>query len=993
MTQAYVFKLDLNKRQKQWQARHADLEFDPMGRMLFIGTYGQEEIWLAMVPRWFNEDDLLDDGNPPVDMAHPDRTGPNATTITEQQYCQVVVFFATQLKHLGFRDIILRDDFPSPLGISNIRDSTNILGSTRTDRIVHEMRRRDVEALHEAIEENWDRWVYTATTSGVDGWDGCTFLKENVPMGISVRYGQNQPVCGHDEDVRMEEAHHWQRLHKYTHMRMMTFALATHIQSVPVREWQDIPIYELIERHGQEMYNSPNVNEREQVHIQAYPLLEESGREKNIYNQEGVRIPRRHAIVDEDATMNGMLFNLRTIHQLFRRDDEDIVEDSNGDEPLTPHYLYPMAGLKTIGHFQALGLMTPFITQLQRLNTNIRDLYHDGDEDEIEADLLTGYRPLIEAVASQGYNMLSHRVRTAGRYHDVQRGLITAALGGTYPSTVSNSNLAKEFHRECSNSYLSIHTMRRSPVHISTRLPGSKTYIEYHSDASLNASEMADIWSNGQVLEELKRHLVIFRPKMLPSVFEWTTFGLTSALRIIWDKYKNRPAEESGISPYWVELTAALERSLNYMHTGNAKVLTRGLMDPLWLSLSLVNDGLPCLSPVISLPRTSLSQLDIRFVDWPVRKGEPMVASKKSHMFNYGLDHFQSYHGSFLIKHALLNVPEEFHASLPITSRLILFAFHKAFKIYITDIVVMVGNVVGDELNVSLCDDDPVIQAQAKERRTALALWKKQDHPLAYANNAHRQLIRTIHANNDNLGQGLPAAAMGQKSLTWFADQIIQSATQKGARILPPFWKHGRALSIFKVVINEAQRLLGSTLDDPATRSSICSFLSKAALLSKVSNIPWSPDPTGIAGRPMTIVTHSVWINLGQSMGSDCVAQRDHQSDDLDRATQNAIMNDTQAEWSLLSISLQDIHTIWNKQTLPEEWTQLDSMTWPNTADGTYVQQTYNWVRDNYDGSIPLHKLALVMSIIFSKVLPNPIPQISCDLYLGCLLRRAVAKG
>ncbi|KAG6371989.1 hypothetical protein JVT61DRAFT_9007 [Boletus reticuloceps] len=766
-------------------------------------------------------------------------------------------------------------------------------------------------------------------------------------------------------------------------MRMMTFALATHIQSVPVREWQVIPIDELIKRHGQEMYNSPNVNEREQVHIQAYPLLKESGQEKNVYNQEGVRIPRRHAIVDEDTTMNGMLFHLRTIHQLFRRDDEDIVEDSNGDEPLTPHYLYPMAGLKTISHFQALGLMTLFTTQLQRLNTNIRDLYHDGDEDEIEADLLTGYRPLIKAVASQGYNMLSHQVRTAGRYHDVQRGLITAALGGTYPSTVSNSNLAKEFHRECSNSlpfdsyhekitgaYLDTSTRVENIYRISLRrIP--EHFRNGRSIFNDIISPLTDIWSNGQVLEELKRHLVIFRPKMLPSVFEWTTFGLTSALHIIWDKYKNRPAEEAGISPYWVELTAALERSLNYMHTGNAKVLTRGLIDPVWLSLSLVNDGLPCLSPVISLPRTSLSQLDIRFVDWPVRKGEPMVASKKSHMFNYGLDHFQGYHGSFLIKHALLNVPEEFHASLPVTSRLILFAFHKAFKIYITDIVVMVGNVVGDELNVSLCDDDPVIQAQAKERRTALALWKKQDHPLAYANNAHRQLIRTIHANNNNLGQGLPAAAMGQKSLTWFADQIIQSAMQKDSHVLPPFWKHGRALSIFKVVINEAQRLLGSTLDDPATRSSICSFLSKAALLLKVSNIPWSPNPTGIAGRPMTIVTHSVWINLGQSMGADSVAQRDHQSDDIDRATQNAIMNNTQAEWSLLSISLQDIHTIWNKQTLPEEWTHLDSMTWPNTADGAYVQQTYNWVRDNYDGSIPLHKLALVMSIIFSKVLPN----------------------
>ena len=33
---SYMFKLDLHKRQKQWKVRHADLEFDPTGHMLYI---------------------------------------------------------------------------------------------------------------------------------------------------------------------------------------------------------------------------------------------------------------------------------------------------------------------------------------------------------------------------------------------------------------------------------------------------------------------------------------------------------------------------------------------------------------------------------------------------------------------------------------------------------------------------------------------------------------------------------------------------------------------------------------------------------------------------------------------------------------------------------------------------------------------------------------------------------------------------------------------
>lgn len=85
-----------------------------------------------------------------------------------------------------------------------------------------------MQALHDSIEDNWDEWVQEATTSMVDGWQDNTFLKENVPIAIAVRYGQNQPVC--QGRHLFEEAEHWNRLHNYRYMRSMTFALATHIQ-------------------------------------------------------------------------------------------------------------------------------------------------------------------------------------------------------------------------------------------------------------------------------------------------------------------------------------------------------------------------------------------------------------------------------------------------------------------------------------------------------------------------------------------------------------------------------------------------------------------------------------------------------------------------------------------------------------------------------------------------------------------------------------------
>lgn len=103
-------------------------------------------------------------------------------------------------------------------------------GTVGNDRVVHEMRRGDVDKLHESIRDDWDDWVTSATASDVAGWNNSSFLLDNVPITIAVRYGQNQPICQHGVESHQEEAAHWHRLHSYHHMRQITFALATHVQ-------------------------------------------------------------------------------------------------------------------------------------------------------------------------------------------------------------------------------------------------------------------------------------------------------------------------------------------------------------------------------------------------------------------------------------------------------------------------------------------------------------------------------------------------------------------------------------------------------------------------------------------------------------------------------------------------------------------------------------------------------------------------------------------
>ena len=184
-------------------------------------------------------------------------------------------------------------------------------------------------------------------------------------------------------------------------------------RSIPVMQWESISDDDIFEIHGADIFDSADTEVREPVILDDLALLDEDGQEVQIYDHAGYQIPRREPILEDDTDFNGMLFNLRTLHRLFMLDgldDETRVEDLT----MTEHYLYPMASLKTIRHFQAKGLMTPLLKKVKALNASIWEQYNGDDEDNIANKLLTGYSPLIEGIACQGYNLLSHRVRTQG---------------------------------------------------------------------------------------------------------------------------------------------------------------------------------------------------------------------------------------------------------------------------------------------------------------------------------------------------------------------------------------------------------------------------------------------------------------------------------------------------------------------------------------------------------------------------------------------------
>ena len=128
--------------------------------------------------------------------------------------------------------------------------------------------------------------------------------------------------------------------------------------------------------------------------------------------------------------------------------------------------------------------------------------------------------------------------------------------------------------------------------------------------------------------------------KAYPDIFLWTTYPLTTLLKYFHQK-KTRMAADAMADAPMVELCAAVERALNYMHTGHGKAITTTLMNPLWLGRAVIEDGLPCINPVFFQIQDGM-RFRFALEKWPMdgHKLIPASASKAVQVMNYGETQF-----------------------------------------------------------------------------------------------------------------------------------------------------------------------------------------------------------------------------------------------------------------------------------------------------------------------------------------------------------------
>ena len=321
-----------------------------------------------------------------------------------------------------------------------------------------------------------------------------------------------------------------------------------------------------------------------------------------------------------------------------------------------------------------------------------------------------------------------------------------------------------------------------------------------------------------------------------------------------------------------------------------------------------------------------------------------------------------------------MNLPKNIYPSFDkVTERRACYAVELAFRSYFDDIRRTVQLGVMSELRPLLNSDDLQEQQFAHDRQDALNTWLQQPHPLSFKESVLPYLIRAVCPQNHAIPQ-LNRSHTGDQNRSWFANVILDVCTHPLARRKPPFIKDGNFRAVMAVAIDEitmAANRSGLNLDQ--AHDTIRRAIEYVSTHLQMSHIPWAANP--VEGQPSsTAIVHHTWVNFVSMNRSthtlpNGLLTRQESSHLLAHQTA-ADMNhkDAYGEWSITTVPITKFASILHKHVPPKELT-IEHTTFDM---GTNITKSgYLQMLAFYDGSRPLHQLALFCGYIMSCLAPN----------------------
>ncbi|KAF8342353.1 uncharacterized protein EI90DRAFT_3011842 [Cantharellus anzutake] len=1013
----WSFDLDLCGSLRDFLNRKGDLGFDPRGRMLYIGKFGHDSVFLAMAPNSF-----LDGSLDPVPCGHV--TGPTQMNTSHIRMATSIILWS--MTYISDRDYstltryallaeILINTRMSHLGLWLI-GTLIIISQEHNGKLT--LRRRDVENMHHALAHYYtSEFVANAPPT----WTDDTWFTNSTPLVVTIKYGQDLPL----DMVNLEETSTtWNHNFSFQHISRWSIALATHIVVPSIVDTEVLDPQAILEEFGTVFDEHGQVIED----LEHFDLEDEDGEPIPIFDSQGAQIDRKEELFREKATPGGLLFRLNSASHMFDRVyGNPRQSDPYRSESVKTH-TYPQAFLTDYGHVQANSVFPEFHKAAQLINQallapNVEDDNNNPPTPMPSLATLHVMEPLPSGWKTRMTRMtlmintlnMKFLLNSQAIQLSQSRGFFSKAI--IYFSIVLLAAL--EVLRQCmfaqgraeeqraaqAEAYVSrqmpYERMRQKLLtnsHQADQRPPTDLRLENNwvlnftaipADRRTGRHVMEQIikpllatWSNPGVVRKLKQHTIILAPGVLPRLYLWATYPVFWGIEQIYHMEQRRKSENHRPDQISRELLAALERAGSFGFCGAGKVLSTFVMDPLLLSLGIKETGFPSLSKIVHLSPDARDTITVEADKWPRdADGVPRFASKRVVVYNYSLSTFDSIVAECFVRQIrdgiytfsdLASTPMSKHDK--IIHGLAAYGVDALLKDALYEVEKGVKRYIDGAKSLADAEDLGRFARQLEELKQLVHV----DRPFDNSQSATQRLLLVLCTSPHAMKGMFSDCAVDVLSWVKVLYRMVSpprppkpgpASTQKITipQIGAPFFPDGCARHVLRRVF-EALRQLGQHDDWGAQQDFCCNVIVKQMEVSHLCRYP-AAFLNPVTKRQTKYAVWHTWTDFIFPDGGPQPHAAEESNDPDYQAARLASIKLTsanpQSSWTWMDTKLSDLTWVFERSRLPTDWITKDNLKDSFTAELT------NWLKSAYSASNPRFKLALLASLIITAWAPN----------------------
>jgi hypothetical protein len=301
-------------------------------------------------------------------------------------------------------------------------------------------------------------------------------------------------------------------------------------------------------------------------------------------------------------------------------------------------------------------------------------------------------------------------------------------------------------------------------------------------------------------------------------------------------------------------------------------------------------------------------------------------------------------------------------------------------KMYIQESVDLVAEAVKKRINEKAKGAGQDAKQEAMRLKNDLIKWKALVDPLAYTpggqsgNRTLDLVIRLVVANVEDMQFGLNLAKP-KSSMTY--QEFGYRLYAMGRRLNPeaigaPLRPKGPTASLLPLAVKKLATIGNCTAATESTY--MTDIFAHCASVLRIHFIPWHSSPR--TGERRTLLPrHDHWVIMDKAPGTMFKNQataimKANPTSASQQGSQYMAANNSNTPWNADG-PLSEMPNLKKKNNLPYDWSlEKASINKAKKRNGQLIQQTYQWFQDNYDGRQWKHKLAIVIAILFSRIIP-----------------------